>query len=43
MPTQIPVRADRSTVPSAIAILVLSLLSASLNGIFALIIVWAYT
>jgi hypothetical protein len=43
MPTQIPVRADRSTVPSAIDVLMLSLLAAAIDGIFVLIIVWAYT
>ena len=46
MPTQIPFRANRSTVPSAIdvlLVLLLSLMSAAVNGIFVLIIVWAYT
>jgi hypothetical protein len=43
MPTQIPVRADRSTVPPAIDVLMLSLLAAAMDGIFVSIIVWAYT
>jgi hypothetical protein len=50
MPTQIPVRADRSPVPSAIDVLIdvlivlmLSLLAAAIDGIVVLIIVWAYT
>jgi hypothetical protein len=38
-----PVRADRSTVPSGIDVLMLSLLAAAIDGIFVLIIVWAYT
>ena len=43
MPTQIPVKADRSTVPSAIDVLMLSLLAATINAIIVLIIVWAYS
>jgi hypothetical protein len=43
MPTQIPVRADRSTVLSAIDVLMFSLLAAAIDGIFVLIIVCAYT
>ena len=43
MPTQIPVRAVRSTVPSAIDVLMLSLLAAAINAIIVLIILWAYS
>jgi hypothetical protein len=43
MPTQIPVRAVRSTVPSAIDVLMLSLLAATINAIIVLIILWAYS
>jgi hypothetical protein len=42
MPTQIPVRV-RSTVPSAIDVLMLSLLAATINAIIVLIILWAYS
>jgi len=41
MPTQIP--AVRSTVPSAIDVLMLSLLAATINAIIVLIILWAYS
>jgi hypothetical protein len=43
MPTQIPVRVVRSTVPSANYVLMLSLLAATINAIIVLIILWAYS
>jgi hypothetical protein len=43
MPTQIPVRATRSLVPTAIDTLLLSLLATAVDCAIVLIIVWAYT
>ena len=43
MPTQIPARAARSSVPSAIDVVLLSLLAAAIDCAIVLIIVWAYT
>lgn len=43
MPTQIPVRVERSYAAEAIAALMLSLLSAAVDGAIFFIIVWAYS
>jgi hypothetical protein len=42
VPTQISVRAVRSTVPLVIDVLMLSLLAATINAIIVLIILWAW-
>ncbi len=43
MPTQIPVRATQSSVPTAIDTFLLSLLAAAIDCAIVIIIVWAYT
>jgi hypothetical protein len=43
MPTQIPVRVERSWAAEAKAALMQSLLSAAIVSTIALVIVWAYT
>ena len=43
MPTEIPVRVERSYVAEAIVALTLSLLAAAVDGVFFVVIVWAYS
>ena len=43
MPTQIPVEIERSWLAEAKEALMLSLLSAAIDGVIVIIIVWAYT
>jgi hypothetical protein len=43
MPTQIPIRVERSYAAEARAALMQSLLSAAIVGTVTLVIVWAYT
>jgi hypothetical protein len=43
MPTEIPVHVERSYAAEAILALMLSLLAASIDGVFFFVIVWAYS
>jgi hypothetical protein len=43
MPTEIPVRVERSYASEAMFALMLSLLAASIDGVVFVVIVWAYS
>ena len=43
MPTEIPVYVERSYAAEAMVALMLSLIAAAVDGIFFLVIVWAYS